>query len=90
MTLASSLHALAFPKRTGAELEAAKPYVRNVYRQLYPEVDLPFPSGPTFQLAHVTVHSIPLDGRTVRLLYAACLAASWACYPSWLKVVTLM
>ena len=90
MSIATTLHALAFPKKEGAALKAAAPLVRNVYRHLYPWAATSKPPA-AFRLLHISVHTLPQDGFTVRLLYAACLACTWAlAYPAWMKVVTLV
>ena len=56
-------HEIAFPKKKGAELNAAKPYVQEVYQNCFPEVKTP--KGPGVrsvkvgQIGHISYHSIP-------------------------------
>ena len=76
------LHAAAFPKKQGAELEKAGPYVNEVYARAYPKAK-PLPNchlraSAAGQLLHITYHTIPHDRwRSLRWTTLAAFASVW-------------
>lgn len=66
-----SLHEIVFPKKTGAALKAAAPFVNEVYADEYPAAGAP-PAGvrskPVLKIGHMTLHSMPKDKWYLRRL----------------------
>ncbi len=91
--MVSPLHQLTFPKKQGAALAAAAPFVNEVYQDEYPSA----PSAPLSdwssssssssntgdrsvkitKLLHMTVHSIPRRHRGARLALLAAFVLAW-------------
>ena len=96
-----ALHQLAFPKKHGAALAAAAPFVNEVYLGEYPSApSAPWSAGGSSdpgdrsvkvtKFLHMTVHSIPRRHRGARLALLAVFVLVWVLlYPVATKVFTV-
>lgn len=90
-----AVFATLFPKKAGAELERAKPFVDEVYKGYYGP-DVAVPTGVRAvalgRIGHLTWHSIPEDEwRNFRRACAVALAFIWLfLYPTAMKVRTVV
>ena len=95
----SRLRQLVFPKKTGAALAEAAPFVNEVYAQEYPQaapspqLELPMKASRGVRVGkilHMTLHSIPPSGRLLRVALLAAFTLAWLVfYPTPTKVLAV-
>jgi len=90
------MHAILFPKKTGASLSAAAPHVNEVYEGFYylskrnPDSHntCPFHGRRIGKLLHITFHALPEHNRTISLVLLLGYFSIWLSYPLSTKLLT--